>query len=330
MALRAPTDWRISLDAAGLVALADLSTLAKRTALTGTSSLLDMFVIAPGLHRQQTAVDLNHGEYPACAAMTTGYVFRVENQAMVFYLQKVGKTGHLTTLEVSHTNYSDSGWRRALSAIHNPHTNSLFASSAYLAAVLLTICSLAIFVLLQDWWALGALGILIFARACNVFVVRQRSRPCWFGAPEPNEKSDLLILLSQDRWVRMKGPTDDVKAVTSGTWLQDPTATDDCITALATLLVYLVAALAGNARQEGKLVLLGLLFGSVALIGIANSYTGILQMHGRIVKVKAGPKPYLRRRLLADELVKETGKKHWAMKLGMLPAEKDDVTPPTM
>ncbi|PPJ49608.1 hypothetical protein CBER1_01945 [Cercospora berteroae] len=277
MALRAPTDWRISLDAAGLVALADLSTLAKRTALTGTSSLLDIFVIAPGLHRQQTAVDLNHGEYPACAAMTTGYVFRVENQAMVFYLQNV-----------------------------------------------------AIFVLLQDWWAIGALGILIFARACNVFVIRRRSRPGWFGAPEPNEKSDLLILLSQDRWIRMKGPTDDVKAVTSGAWLQDPTATDDCMTALATLLVYLVAALAGNARQEGKLVLLGLLFGSVALIGVANTSTNILKMHGRLVKVKAGPKPYLRRRLLADELVKETGKKHWAMKLGMLPAEKDDVTPPTM
>ncbi len=128
----------------------------------------------------------------------------------------------------------------------------------------------------------------------------------------------------------MKGPTDDVKAVTSGTWLQDPTAMDDCVTALATLLIYLVAALAGNARQEGKLVLLGLLFGSVALIGMANTSTDILQMHGRIVKVKAGPKPYLRRRLLADELVKETGKKHWAMKLGMLPAEKDDVTPPTM
>ena len=242
----------------------------------------------------------------------------------------LGKTGHLTTLEVSNTNISDSGWRRALSAIHNPHTNSLFASSAYLAAVLLTICSLAIFVLLQDWWALGALGILIFARACNVFVIRRRSRPGWFGAPEPNEKSDLLILLSQHRWIRTKGPTDDVKAVTSGTWLQDPTAIDDCVTALATLLVYLVAALAGNARQEGKLVLLGLLFGSVALIGMANTSTDILQMHGRIVKVKAGPKPYLRRRLLADELVKETGKKHWAMKLGMLPAEKDDVTPPTM
>ncbi|KAM3415532.1 hypothetical protein BST61_g9053 [Cercospora zeina] len=287
MALRAPTNWRISLDAAGLVALADLNTLAKRTALTGTSSLLDIFVIAPGLHRQQTAIDLNLGEYPACAAMTTGYVFRVENQAVVFYLQKVAETGHLTTLEVSRSNTVDSSWIRALSALHAPYSGSTFASSAYLAAVLLTICSLAIFILLQDWWAIGVLGILGFARACNVFVVRRRARPGW-------------------------------------------TAIDDCVTALATLLVYMVAALAGNARQEGKLVLLGLLFGSVALMGLANTSTNVLHMHGRLVKVKTAPKPYFRRRLLADELVKETGKKHWAMKLGMLPAEKDDVAPPTM
>ncbi|KAI5369434.1 hypothetical protein Slin14017_G003130 [Septoria linicola] len=53
-------------------------------------------------------------------------------------------------------------------------------------------------------------------------------------------------------------------------------------------------------------------------------------MHNRLVKVKAGPKAYDRRRDLADELVKETGKKHWAMKLGMLPAEKNDAEPPTM
>jgi len=83
------TDWlsggypKVSLDAAGLVALADLSTVARRTALTGTSSLLDAFVLCPGLHRQQEAPELNGGEYPACAAMTTGYVFRVENPATV-------------------------------------------------------------------------------------------------------------------------------------------------------------------------------------------------------------------------------------------------------
>jgi hypothetical protein len=87
----------------GLVALADVDTVATRTACTGSASFLDAFVIVPGLHRQQHAMDLSKGEYPACAAMTTGYVFRVENQATVLYLQKVGRTGHLTTLEVRYT-----------------------------------------------------------------------------------------------------------------------------------------------------------------------------------------------------------------------------------
>lgn len=35
----------------GIVALADLKVVLERNILTGTSFLLDMFVIAPGLHR---------------------------------------------------------------------------------------------------------------------------------------------------------------------------------------------------------------------------------------------------------------------------------------
>ncbi|KAI8151297.1 hypothetical protein K4K49_010767 [Colletotrichum sp. SAR 10_70] len=45
----------LSLSAAGLVALADLQTIAHRTALTGTSSWWDSLVLAPGLHYQQAA-----------------------------------------------------------------------------------------------------------------------------------------------------------------------------------------------------------------------------------------------------------------------------------
>ncbi|KAK2022116.1 hypothetical protein LX32DRAFT_657950, partial [Colletotrichum zoysiae] len=45
----------LSLSAAGLVALADLQTIANRTALTGTSSWFDALVLAPGLHYQQAA-----------------------------------------------------------------------------------------------------------------------------------------------------------------------------------------------------------------------------------------------------------------------------------
>lgn len=133
--------WRTSLDAAGIVVLADLTIVAKRTALTGTSSWLDCLLIAPGLHRQQAAVELNQGEYPACAAMTTGYIFRVENQAMVLFLQKVGKTGHLTTLEVENLDKGSSKWLRAISDFR---TASAAASLAYITAVLLTVACLVL------------------------------------------------------------------------------------------------------------------------------------------------------------------------------------------
>lgn len=60
----------LSLSAAGLVALADLQTIANRTALTGTSSWFDALVLAPGLHYQQAA-DSIAGTSGAVTAQTS-------------------------------------------------------------------------------------------------------------------------------------------------------------------------------------------------------------------------------------------------------------------
>ncbi|KXS95054.1 hypothetical protein AC578_3884 [Pseudocercospora eumusae] len=296
----------ISLDAAGLVALADLNTIAKRTALTGTSKFLDALVLAPGLHRQQNSPELNKGEFPACAALTSGYVFRVENPATVLFLQKVGKTGCLTTLKVSK---KKTGWR---------WTSTLGGTMAYIGTVFLSLAVLSCVVVLRDWWGVAVLGLLILCRLLNVIVIRQRSVPGWFGAKEPGVKGDVLVLLSQDRWIRLQGDVDDLKAATSGQWLQEPTFFQSSMVAFATLLVYLDAALAGNASQTSKLLLLILLFGSVALLGIANECTQVLQMHGRVVEVVGLPKAYPRRLALAEELILETGRKDWAVRLGMV------------
>lgn len=119
----APFDWtrplpNTSLDAAGLIALADLDTIARRTVLTGTAVYLDALVLCPGIHRQQRASELNGGELPPPAALTTGYVFRVENQAMVAYLQSKAKTGHLTTLTAE--SEAKSGLRSLWKALFGP------------------------------------------------------------------------------------------------------------------------------------------------------------------------------------------------------------------
>ena len=315
---------RVSLDAVGLVALADLTTIARRTALTGTSTLLDAFILCPGIHRQQYAPELNGGEYPAVAAMTTGYVFRIENPATVHYLQKVGRPGQLTTLSVSRVSGSpQSTLSRFLDLFYVVQNTSLVSSLAYFAAAFLTTAALFLLTISRDGWGVVIFMLLMFARVCNIFVIRRRSQVGWKGASEPGVRGDLLVLLSQDRWIRMQGPVDDLKTVTSGQWQREMRFWESSITAVATILVYLDAALASNMEQAGKVILLALLISSAGLLAIANHHTEVLSMHGNVIQVR-DRRPYARRLDLARELIKQSGRDDWALRLGMIvPTPKD-------
>lgn len=304
------------LDPAGLVALADITTVARRTALTGTSSLLDALVICPGMHRQQNAPDLSNGEYPACAAMTTGYVFRVENEATVLHLQKLGKPGHLTTLVVSSVRH-ESLTLRKLHGLPLVTGTTTLPFLSYSCAVALSLIIGLLLLSLEDWWGLTALGLLMTARLINVIVVRRRATVGWKGALEPGVDGDLLILLSQDRWIRMRGSVDDLKSVTSGQWLREPTFVESSLVSFATLLVYFDAALTGNARREGKLLLLLLLLSSAGLLGLANECTLELRMYDKVLSIAGKPKKYNRRLDLASDLIEQTGRDDWAIRLGM-------------
>ncbi|KAK0224913.1 hypothetical protein EDD85DRAFT_230470 [Armillaria nabsnona] len=177
----------ITLEAAGLLALADLPTVTLRTALFGGACFLDVLVLVPGMRKQQCADEINRGEFPTTGAMTSGYVFRVENPATVSYLQSIGQTGHLVTARIS------------------------------------TISVVVVLCVVGDWWGIGALGMFVSARLINVVVIERRSQQGWKGAIETGD-GDLLILLSQDRWVRLQGTINDLKAVTAGQWLRDLSA----------------------------------------------------------------------------------------------------------
>lgn len=292
--------------------------MATRTALTGTSSLLDALVLCPGLHKQQSAPQLNCAEFPACAAMTTGYVFRVENPATVLYMQKVAQTGHLTTLSVSGASIDTQARLAMLAFSFGRDRASSISTLTYLLCVALTAAVILLLAQLRDWWALVVLSILILARLLNVIVIQRRAGVGWKGVSEPGVQGDLLILLSYDRWIRLQGAVDDLKAVTSGSWLREAKFWESSLVAFATFLVYLDAALAANARQEGKMLLLILFFASAGLLGVANEYTEVLQMHGKFVAVKRRAVPYKRRLDLAQELIKETGRDDWALQLGMI------------
>lgn len=257
-----------SLDAAGLLAVAELTILAQRTALTGSANLLDALVLCPGLHRRQDACELNGGELPPTAALTTGYVFRVENQATVWYLKRMAQTGHLVTMQVREI--ITPRFARRIKQLFAPPSRRTLAVVLYTVCHAMTIVSLATMAKLRDWWGLVVLLLLITARLLNILVIRHRVVMTWKGVSEPGVNGDLLILLSQDRWVRLKGPVDCLKAVTAGQWMRDATFIESSAVSLATVLVYLNAAIASNATQTGKIVLIALLLLSAALVGLAN------------------------------------------------------------
>ena len=290
--------------------------------MNGTSSFLDLFVLCPGIHRQQHATDLNGGELPPTAALTTGYVFRVENQATVFYLQKMGVPGHLVTLTVEEDSKPE---RTKRSDSKKPRENATpLASLLFFVPVALTVTALLFVILLEDWWALAVLLTLILSRTLNAIVIKRRSLPGWKGVQEPGVKGDLLILLSQDRWIRLQGPVDALKAVTAGQWLRDPTFVESSLTAIATLLIYATAAITSNASQAGEIVIAALLLVSVGLVALSNEAQAELRMHGCTVKGDGGPpKKYARRLDLADELIRYTGRDDWAIRLGMINQKAD-------
>ena len=127
---------------------------------------------------------------------------------------------------------------------------------------------------------------------------------------------DLLVLLSQDRWIRIQGLVDELK----GLWLCDPNFAESMTTSAATLLVYLSAALAINASKFGQTVLLLLLVVSVGLLAVCNHLVSSFQMNGFVLQTEGRPKEYRRRIDLANELIEESGRKNWAIRLGMIVA----------
>ncbi|KAK0436114.1 hypothetical protein EV421DRAFT_1892445 [Armillaria borealis] len=283
-------DSNVILQATGLVALADLRQVTVRTALSGTAWYSDALVLAPGMHQQQSASEINCGEFPITGAMTSGYIFRVENPATVYYLQSIGVTGHLVTAHV------DSYKRKR-------------PLRSFFALTLIVVVSLA---LIRDWWALGVLGGFMVSRFINVVVIKLRDENRWKGKKESGVQGDLFILLCHDRWVRLQGSVDDLKAVTSGQWLRDLTTMESFAITCATMLVYVSAILAFNASPVGSLLIGFLLLSTAALLTLCNSLTGVIRRVG-------APKKYERRLELANKLISEmNGRSDWAISMGLV------------
>ncbi len=215
----------VTLDAAGLVAPSRSFCCRFEDSPDGYSILPRHLVLAPGMHTQQSADDVNRGEFPMTGSMTTGNIFRVENPATVRYLQDISRTGCLVTARVSSKHRSCNTFKIPLYGID---LSPIFVAGAraallYFLCPVLTIIVFAFLGAIKDWWALAVLGMLILARMINVVVIKRRSRKDWKGAKEEGEL-DLFVLLSQDRWVHLHGSINNLKTATAGQWLRDKTA----------------------------------------------------------------------------------------------------------
>lgn len=323
------------------------SALRTHTLLTsGLGTLLDILVLAPGIHTEQD-VDSSGpgggggggggpsgGEYPATAAMTTGYVFRTENAATVYWMQRVGVTGALVTLSV------------AVSPPEQHHDDDdddvvVVPRLPYLATRILTCVAAVACILMRDWWCAASLGLLVTARGVNIWILRWRAGAGeeekggggggWYGKKEPGVVGDLLVLVSQDRWVRMRGMVDDLKAVTSGRWLREMTTGEGWLACVAAGMVYGAGACALCSSLGGSVVVVLLLVGSAGLLAWSNARTTVMRMHGRTIRVVGLPKKYERRLDMAKELINEhDGRDDWAIGLGMIVPDRDKVKPATM
>ena len=306
----------ISLDATGLIALADLKSINHRTALTGSASFVDMLFIAPGIHCQRDASLINAGENPRAGSTKTGYVFRIENQATVAFLQGATATGKLTTVAVSQVSCSGSLFLDLFRA--HP-----WVSSLYLLGVVLTIIVIALLASARDWWGLAVLGMLLGARVINVTVIRRRAKEGWKGTREelaPGKRmTKILIVLSQERWVLMTGDTNDIKRATAGQWLREESPIEKGVGGFATLLVYLSAAFSGNASTVGSLLLACLLLISSGIIGVCNGLmAGEMRMYNLLLKPLKGQEEFSRRREMAAKVIGDANRDDWAIRMGLI------------
>ncbi|KAL2874634.1 hypothetical protein SGCOL_010195 [Colletotrichum sp. CLE4] len=375
----------LSLSAAGLVALADLQTIANRTALTGTSSWFDALVLAPGLHYQQAADSVagSSGPVTAQTSAASGYgggaaggngnggggIFgthalpggrkkdvKVTNPGMLLFLSRLGVQEErarekelkrrkvsggggveaygigagggggggggsgekIITLDVGTLSTgrkrSRSRNRRGRAFAHDSEWEFERGSHLlYLASPVLTFAALTIMILLADWWGLASILALITSRLLNIYIIKQRTPPPPSPPPTPAPApapsafftstrnsncngngngvippSEYLIPLTPTLKIRMRGPADDLAALTTDAWLLAKTAVQGYLEATAKLAVYVVAIFSGNVSQAGNIVMLVLLLGSAGLLGLSNGFMKGVRGKGRVARVWHG------------------------------------------
>ncbi|KAL2142417.1 hypothetical protein VTI28DRAFT_1189 [Corynascus sepedonium] len=191
----------LAFSAGGVLALADLHTIAQRTAIAGGASWFDVLVLAPGIHYQQAANELFHrGGATAIIEIIdelhpSSVRLQLNNAAIAHYIQKVAKPGETVTLDVgravaakglykvrrSNTGSHVTAWRNR----EKPKSGWL-SHALYLTTPVVTVASVSLVVIFKDWWSLISIMALMTSRLLNIWVIKQRacgSEPSHSGDP---------------------------------------------------------------------------------------------------------------------------------------------------
>lgn len=140
----------------------------------------------------------------------------------------------------------------------------------------------------------------MISRILNIIVIKSRSKPKPAHLPSPfNFPGELppppritqyTIVLNPTTTVILRGLSSDLYALTTTVWLRPKTHSEGYLEAIAKVLVYLVAAISGNATQAGNIVLLSLLLVSAGLLALSNARQKSLRNGGRVVAPSPGEK----------------------------------------
>lgn len=264
----------LALTTSGLIALADLRTVARRTAIRGGSSWLDAAILAPGMHHQQACDFLDRGT-PELLAVGPGPGRVVRNSVLANYLVGLRGDGKVLTLEIGpidgkrfRDEKSDSG----------THPLDWLSHFFYLLSPLLTVSALLFMLLFRDTWAIGLTLALMASRLLNIWAIKNRTEP-FLPAARDAIPSEYTVDLGGST-ARLRGLDVDLQALT-GKWLRAQTVIDGYLEALAKVVVYLVAALSANMTQAGSLTLMTLLLTTAMLLGLSNAHAKGIRVGGR-------------------------------------------------
>ncbi|KAK4181380.1 hypothetical protein QBC36DRAFT_296742 [Triangularia setosa] len=195
----------ISLSAGGLLALADLQTIAKRTVITGGASWADAFLLAPGLHYQQAAGDLSR-KGTGVSAITKivdqsnnrEVNLELNNAATAEYIQSIAKPGQEVVLNITGCakstgkrymlRRSDSGKSAVAWLDEGVGGGGLgwFSHLLYLSTLVLTVATITLAVLFRDWWCLMSILGYMTSRILNIYIIKRRT-----AAPREDDEDKL-------------------------------------------------------------------------------------------------------------------------------------------